>query len=319
MSGTGTDSTDADKAPGPAQDSAPLALPAPEHAAAPEPPPAPPPPAPPKATPEPPAPKPRRPAWPIWFGLGFVILAGGEAYLFTQLQAHQADKTSLAVLQSQMADMRAAAAKTSPVADLINTQADLAQKQAVLAAQVSAMQGLVASDHGALASLQANAQDIGKLTARMAQLNALAAANMALAAGQPLGVVQNAPPALAMFVDEAPPTMAQLRETFPNAARNAEAASLANGGRAGFWAQVKLRLEGLITISNGDHVIFGPPAAAALNHVRTALANDDLAAAVAAADTLSPPAQAAMASWLTPARQLLAARQALAAMAQQGQ
>jgi hypothetical protein len=132
-------------------------------------------------------------------------------------------------------------------------------------------------------------------------------------------VVPNAPPALAVFADTAPPTMAQLRETFPAAARNAEAAGLSNSGHAGFWAQVKLRLEGMITISNGNRVIFGPPAAAALNRMRAALANDDLAAVISAADTLSPPTQAAMASWLTPARQLLAARQALTAMAQQGQ
>jgi hypothetical protein len=261
----------------------------------------------------------RRSTWPIWFGLGFVILAGGEAYLFTQQQAHQADKTELAVLESQVTDMRAAAAQTSPMGSLINAQAKIAQKQAMLAAQVNAMQGQVASDHGTLAALQANTQDIGKLTQRMAQLNAVAAAGMTLAAGQPLGVVPNAPPALAVFADTAPPTMAQLRESFPAAARNAEAASLAKGGHAGLWAQVKLRLEGLITISNGDHVIFGPPAAAALIRMRTALANDDLAAAVAAGNTLSQPTQAAMASWLTPARQLLAARQALAGMARQGQ
>ena len=266
-----------------------------------------------------PAPKPRRRIWLLWFAAGFVILAGGEVYLFVQQQAHEADKTTLAVLQTQVADMRAAAAQTSPVADLINTQAQMAQKQAMLAAQVNAMQGQMAQDHGALAAMQASTQDIGKLTQRMAQLNALAAANMALAAGQPLGVVANAPPALTVFTDTAPPTMAQLRESFPTAARNAEAASLSSNGRAGFWAKVKLRLEGLVTISNGTHVIFGPPAAAALNQMQAALANDDLAATVAAGDTLSPPTQAAMASWLTPARQLLAARQALAGMARQGQ
>ena len=266
-----------------------------------------------------PAPKPRRAAWPFWFTAGFVILAGGEVYLAVQQQAHEADKTTLAVLQAQVADMRAAAAQTSPVADLINTQAQMAQKQAMLAAQVNAMQGQMAQDHGALAAIQASTQDIGKLTQRMAQLNALAAADMALAAGQPLGVVQNAPPALALFADSAPPTMAQLRENFAAAARNAEAASLSSNGQAGFWAKVKLRLEGLITISNGTHVIFGPPAQAALNQMQAALANDDLAAAVAAANTLNPPTQAAMASWLTPARQLLAARQALASMARQSQ
>ena len=305
MSETGPTSPETGK-----QTPAPLALPAPDPT--PEPAPVPPSPAMPPA-------KARRSAWPLWFGAGFVILAAGEGYLFVQQQAHQADKTNLAVLQSQVADMRAAAAKTSPVADLINAQAQIAQKQAALAAQVNAMQGQMSADHGALAALQANAQDLGKLTARMAQLNDVAAARMALETGQPLGVVRNAPPALGVFADTAPPTMAQLRESFPAAARNAEAASLANNGQAGFWAQVKLRLEGLITISNGDHVIFGPPAAAALNKAKAALANDDLAQAVAALDRLSPPTQAAMASWLTPARQLLAARQALAQMAQQGQ
>lgn len=266
-----------------------------------------------------PAPKPRRRLWPLWFAAGFVILAGGEVYLFVQQQAHKADKTALAVLQTQMADMRAAAAQTSPVGDLINTQAQMAQKQAMLAAQVSAMQGQMAQDHGALTAIQADTQDIGKLTQRMAQLNALAAANMALASGQPLGVVANAPPALAAFADTAPPTMAQLRGSFPEAARNGETASLSSNGEAGFWAKVKLRLEGMVTISNGTHVIFGPPAAAVLNRMQAALANDDLDQAVAAGDTLSPPTQAAMASWLTPARQLLAARQALAGLARQGQ
>ena len=318
MSETGPDKQETEQAPETVQDTAAPMLPAPDPAAKPEPP-APPPPPEPKAAPkaEPPPQQPRRSFWPVWFGLGFVILAGGEVYLFVQQQAHQADKTQLAVLQSQVADMRAAAAKTSPLANLISTQADLAQKQAALAAQVGAMQGQVASDHGTLAALQANTQDIGKLTARMARLNDVAAARMALEAGQPLGAVQSAPPALQLFADTAPPTMAGLRESFPAAARAAEAASLSNNGQAGFWAQVKLRLEGLITISNGAHVIFGPPAAAALRQARTALANDDLAKAVQALQTLSPPTQAAMASWLTPARQLLAARAALAQMAQQ--
>jgi hypothetical protein len=296
------------------QDTAPQPLPDPAPATKPE---TPEPKAEPLPSPAPKAEKPRRSSWPIWFGLGFVVLAGGEGYLFVQLQAHQADKADLAVLKSQVADMRAAAAKTAPMANLITTQADLAQKQAALAAQVNAMQSQVASDHGALAALQTNSQDISKLTARMAQLNAVASARMALAAGQPLGVIQNAPPALTVFADTAPPTMAQLRESFPSAARNAEAASLSNSGQAGFWQKVKLRLEGLFTIANGDHVIFGPPAAAVLKRMRAALANNDLATAVAAADRLSPPTQAAMASWLTPARQLLAARKALVQMAQQ--
>lgn len=217
-----------------------------------------------------------------------------------------------------MDDLRAAAATTAPAPELITAQADLAQKYAMLAAQLNALQGQQAADHGQLALLQADTADLGKLTARMARLNQITAAGIALQAGQPLGDIQDAPAALQRFAGAAPPTMAQLREAFPAAARAAEAASLANGGQAGWWAQIKLRLEGLVTISNGAHVIFGPPAAAALNQARAALDNDDLAGAVAAAQSLSMPAQQAMAGWLGPAQSLLAARQALAAMAAQG-
>lgn len=265
----------------------------------------------------PPARAPRR-VWPYWLAAGFIILAGGEAYLFVQQQAHQADKTQLAVLQVEVDDLRADAAKTSPVANLIAAQAQLEQKQTMLAAQINALQNQVTADHGALAALQINAQEIGTLTARMARLNNVAAARMALEAGQPLGVIPNAPSALAVFADSAPPTLAQLKAAFPAVARHAAAVSLEDNGQSTVWARVKLRLEGLITISDGTHVIFGPPAAAALNHMRVALANDDLAGAVAAAASLSAPTQAAMASWLIPAQQLLAAQQALTNMARQG-
>lgn len=261
--------------------------------------------------------KPRRSTWPYWLAAGFLILLGGEAYLLVQQLAHQADKTQLAVLEVEVNDLRTNAAKTSPVADLIAAQAQLAQKQAALSAQITAVQGQVVADHTTLAALQVNAQEISQLTTRMAQLNAVAAARMALEAGQPLGVIPHAPPALTLFADTAPPTLLQLKADFPAVARNAEAASLTSSDTTGFWNKVKVRLEGLITVSNGQHVIFGPPAAATLNIMRVALANDDLASAVAAAETLNAPTQAAMASWLTPARQLLAAQQALLSMTQQ--
>jgi hypothetical protein len=271
---------------------------------------------PPPAAPAPtPAAAPRRGAlWPLWLALAvlFLLLAAGEGYLLVQLQAL---RTPLAVMQAQLADMRAAAAKPTPLAQLLTAQEDQAQKLAALAAQLNAMQGQLAADHGALTALQVNTGDIGKLTARLERLNAAAAASMALEAGQPLGAIPGAPPALQVFADNAPPTMAQLREEFPAAARAALAASLAANGQAGFWARARLRLEGLVTIADGERVIFGPPAAAALNRARAALANDDLAGAVAALDTLPPNVQAVLASWLTPARQLLAARAALVQMA----
>lgn len=264
------------------------------------------------------APKVKRSFWPLWFVAGFVVLAGGEGYLFAQQQVHKADKTNLAVLQVEVADLRNNAARTSPVADLITAQMQLAEKQTMLAAQVAAMQGQVAADHGALASLQINAAALSQMTQRMAKLNTIAAARMALEAGQPLGVIPNAPPALAAFADTAPPTLLSLRENFPAIAQQALAASLSDSGKVGFWAKTKLRLEGMMTISDGDHVIFGPPAAATINQMRTDLANNDLSRAVAAANQLSPAVQTAMASWLAPARALVAAQAALADLAKQG-
>jgi hypothetical protein len=266
--------------------------------------------------PVPPVIKPRRPLWPVAFTLGFLVLAAGEGYLWYDAQAHRADATALAVLRAQVDDLRAAAQQAAPPADSVVVQADLAQKYASLAAQLSAVQAQVASDHGALSMVQANATDLGKLTQQMTLLNALGTARLALDAGQPLGQIPNAPPALAQFATVAPPTEAQLRESFADAARAAEAASLSADGGTGFWARVKLRLEGLITISNGNDVVFGPPGAAALNAARQALENGDLAQAVAALQGLNAPAQAAMAGWLADAQALLAARAALLAMAQ---
>lgn len=270
----------------------------------------------PAPAPVPPAVKPRRSLWPVAFALGFLLLAGGEGYLWYSAQAHRADATALAVLRAQMDDMHAAQASVAPAPDSVTVQADLAQKYAALAAQLSAVQAQAASDHGTLSVLQANSVDLGKLTQRMTLLNALSTARLALDAGQPLGAIPNAPQALAQFSTVAPPTEAQLRESFARAARAAEEASLSGTGKIGFWAGVKLRLEGILTISDGAHVLFGPPAAAALNAAQAALNDGDLAGAVAALQDLPAAAKGAMAGWLGQAQALLAARAALVAMAQ---
>ena len=264
------------------------------------------------------APRPARSAWPVVFTLGFLILGAGEGYLWYSQQAHHADATQLAVLRTQVDDMRAEAARTAqaPAPSSVVVQADLAQKFADLAAQVNAMQAQEAADHGQLSLMQANSTDLDKLTTRIALLNALATARMALDAGQPLGTIPNAPPALAQFATAAPPTEAALRQSFPEAAEAASAASLSPDGKVGFWARAKLRLEGIITISNGNTVLFGPPAAAVLNQAGATLTAGDLAGAVADLQALSPPAQAAMAGWLAQAKALLDARAALMAMAQ---
>jgi hypothetical protein len=251
----------------------------------------------------------RRSLWPFAFAAGFLLLAAGEFLLW---QLHQPQAAQLAVLTAEVTDLRSAAAR-SPV----SAEADLSLKLADLAAQLNAVQSQAAADHGALGELQANAADLTQLTARITTLSALESARIALESGAPLGTLANAPPALAQFAQTPPPTEAALRLSFPAAAQKAEAASIAGAPHGGFWSQVLARLESLITIREGTHVLAGPPAAGALAAAQTDLDAGDLAGAVAQLQTLSSATQAAMGTWLTQAKALLAARAALVSMASQ--
>lgn len=263
------------------------------------------------------APAPRRSRWPYLLLVLILLVAGGEAYLWVRLQAEAANATQLAVLQTQVADLRALAIRTQPGSGSVAAQADLSVKLADVAAQLNAVQSQMATDHGALATLQSNTADLTKLTRRITLLNQLAVARMALDAGQPLGVIANAPPALNIFASAPPPTEAALRLGFPAAARAAEAASIAGDTKGGVWARVQARLENFVTVSAGSHVLIGAPAAAVIAQARTLLDVGDLAGAVAALNQLSATTQAAMGDWLTQARALVAARAALADMARQ--
>ncbi|OYV40599.1 MAG: hypothetical protein B7Z80_04090 [Rhodospirillales bacterium 20-64-7] len=294
--------------------------------------------------------------------LGFLLLAGGEAYLFIRTQAGAdaarqvaALKSEMGVLQRQLGQLRTAQAAAPPqgaaasagqaVPQASSAQASGAQpaggqpatgqasanaqpandpavaaldvKFGNLAAQVNALQSQLASDHGALTALQATSGDLSKLLARVRLLAALEDARMALDAGQPLGDIPGAPSALGRFAERAPPTEAQLRLSFPAAARKAEAASVTENGKGGYWSSVLARLENVVTVSHGTQVVVGAPAAGVIVQARAQLDAGDLAAAVRMLETLSAPTQAAMAGWLDQAKALLAARQALLGMANQ--
>ncbi|WP_298285807.1 hypothetical protein [Acidocella sp.] len=249
-------------------------------------------------------------------GTGLVLLGAGEGYLWYTQRAHQADGTQLAILQTQVEDLRTAFAHTAPPPDSLQVQANLAQKLLDLGAQLTALQTQEAADHGQLTQMQANSADLGQLTQRLTLLNALETARLALESGRPLGTIPNAPPALAPYATTPLPTMAQLQETFPAAAEAGLAASVSETGQASVWARVKLRLESLITISNGPHVLFGPPAAAAITQARAALRAGDLQGAVSALQTLPPGTLGAMAPWPAQAQAVLAAQAALIGMAQ---
>jgi hypothetical protein len=280
----------------------------------------------PVAPPEPPPPpkpeavtpaKPRQNFWPALGVAGFLLLAAGEGYLYRLHLLIPDNSTAIAVLQAQVAGLTEYANRAQPAPDSITVQADLAQKFADLNAQVTAMQNQVATDHATLSTLTASSVDITKLTAKITLLNQLENARMALDAGQPVGNIPNAPPALAVFATAPPPTLAALVLSFPAAAQAAETVSVERVQGVSFWSRVLARLEGLVTITNGAHVVVGAPAAAIIEQARTLLNAGDLNGAVAVLGGLSPTTQAAMGDWLTQARDLLAARAAIITMAGQ--
>jgi len=290
----------------------------------------------PKAAPPPPPRAPKAAAapggngafWRVMGVIGFLILAGGEAYLWhldqTAAKAASAAQGPIAdqqmqigALQNQIAALQQSAAKAQPAPDSIAVQADLGEKTALLNAEVAALQSQIATDHATLTTLAANSTDLTKLTAKIQSLDSLAAARMALDSGQPLGAIPGAPPALAAFATAAPPTMAELVLTYPDAAAAADAASTEKASKHSFWARVLARLEGIITISNGNRVIIGPPAAAITTQAGAELDAGDLAGAYATlTQNLSPTTQAAMAGWLAQAQSLLAARAAIIKLSQ---
>jgi hypothetical protein len=315
--------TEPEIVPDPQPEITPVTIPAP----APEPP-APPPQLPPAAAKPAKPKKSGSPIWPLLGILGFLILAAGEAYLWRLDQltrqsiaatqpAPTVTQAQLADLQNQIEALQLSLAKTQPAPNSIATQADQSEKLAVISANVAALQTEFATDHAAVTTLTANSAGLAKLTARIQTLDQLAEARMALDSGLPLGSIPNAPPALAAFATTPPPTMAQLLLTYPQAAAAANNASVEKAAKNSFWARVLARLENLVTISNGDHVLVGAPAAAITAQAQTQLDAGDLAGAVATlTGNLSPTTQAALGPWLTQAKSLLAARAALIAMSQ---
>ena len=143
-------------------------------------------------------------------------------------------------------------------------------------------------------------------------------ASAALAAGQKLGDLPGAPPALARFADTNPPTEAALRLAFPQAARQALAAAHPVSGDKPLLTRLWAQAQDLVTVRQGDHVLVGDPTAGMLERARAALDAGDLSAAVTDVATLQGAAGQAMAAWLAQARALLEARAALAAWAASG-
>ena len=168
-----------------------------------------------------------------------------------------------------------------------------------------------------LAGTASTVTGIADRTARIARAQAVAAA---LAAGQKLGSIPDAPPALARFATVAPPTEAALRLAFPAAEKAALNVSLPDMKGKSLLDRMLARLQDyhLITVRQGDEVVVGNLTAETLNHAHTLLRAGDLAGAVKTVSTLTGDPARAMAAWLEDAKALLAAREALAVLTGNG-
>ncbi len=185
------------------------------------------------------------------------------------------------------------------------------------------LDGRLATMEGRLAAVEKQgggiAGQISGITERAQRISRVQVATAALEAGQKLGDIPGAPPALAQFAHDAPPTEAGLRLSFNQAAEAAQRASQpAIMDSQPFAARLWTRAQQSVTVRQGDRVLLGDPVSGVLAHARQAMDAGDLAGAIAALNGLAGPAAAAMADWTGQARALLEARAALAAMAARG-
>lgn len=178
--------------------------------------------------------------------------------------------------------------------------------QAKLVARLDAAEKQEVAQAEQLRALTQKAQ----ITARLQGMGA------ALAAGQKLGDIPGAPPALARFANEAPPTESSLRESFDRYADAAQKASQpAITANQDFGGRLWTRAQQAVTVRQGDRVLVGDPIAGVIAHAHEKLDNGDLAGSVEALKGLAGPAAAAMQPWTEKAQSLVAARSAIASLA----
>ena len=203
---------------------------------------------------------------------------------------------------------------------------ELSKQSAELSKQATSLQGLterLGTVEGRVAAVEkqdsAIAGQLGGVAERAQRISRTQVAAAALDAGQKLGEIPGAPPALARFAFNAPPTEAGLRLSFNNAAEAAQNASQP-GAMEGqpFASRLWTRAQQSLSVRQGDRVVLGDPVAGVLAHARQALEAGDLSGAVSTLDGLTGPAAASMADWVSQARALLDARSALATMAARG-
>lgn len=194
---------------------------------------------------------------------------------------------------AKMADLASKLQQSQDAETKLGARLDTAEKQA--SAQTEQLKALTQK---------------AQITARLQGMGA------ALAAGQKLGDIPGAPPALARFANEAPPTEASLRESFERYADAAQKASQpAITANQDFGARLWTRAQKAVTVRQGDRVLVGDPIAGVIAHAHDKLENGDLAGSVEALKGLAGPAATAMQPWTEKAQSLVAARLAIASLA----
>jgi len=225
--------------------------------------------------------------------------------------------TDLGPLESRVGALESRPQPAAP--DIGGAVAPLAQQVESLAAAQKQQQSSTSALADRVAALEKQAAEFqqaqSSAVARAAHVARLQAAWAALDGGQPLGPIPDAPPALARFADSKPPTEAELRLSFPEAARRAEAASQPSTQGESLGQRIWQRAQLLVTVRRGDKVVVGTATPKALAIARERLDAGDLAGTVAALDQLDPAAAQAMADWRNEAQALIDARAALTQMA----
>jgi hypothetical protein len=224
----------------------------------------------------------------------------------------QRQPANLGPLETRIAALEARQPADNQLAVRIDALAAAQQK-----AQADVSRRLDADDTR-LAAIEKIAGQTSTQADRLRQVGRIQAAMLALQAGQKLGEIPGAPPALAKFATTDPPTEVSLRASFTPAARNALAAARPVTEGKPMLARLWAEAQDLVTVRQGDRVLVGDPTSGVLDRAREALAAGDLAGAVSAIGSLGGPAAQAMAGWLAEARALLQARAALTEWAAQG-
>ena len=217
----------------------------------------------------------------------------------------------LAPLQNQVAALdrkdTAAIAAAAAAAQQAGSQAG------ALSPKVDALDTRLAAAEAQARQIAAGLAAINDRAQRLSRAQAVA---VALAAGQPLGDLPGAPPALARFAHQAPPTESSLRLSFDAAAAAAQRASLPTvSDDKSFGERMWTRAQQSLTVRQGDRVLLGDPIAGVIQHARQLLDAGDLAGCLHALQDLQGPPAAAMAGWVGQAQSLLDARAAVSSLA----